>query len=166
LRTLSEDDGPLAKVLYACNRAELTFRNGFARSLLETANGKNGAMAMIALFRELADRLDGRPKQATETRPQRVTIMYRRGDPPPWLPKEALPRGGHPAVTDEVIAATEQAREPDLVPMEGPPEGPFSKYGEGAWRRAAGTAPARAPGAVRGWGDWPGAGACRWWGAR
>jgi hypothetical protein len=104
----------------------LTFRNGFARSMLETANGKNGAMAMIALFRELADRLDGRPKQATETRQQRVTVMYRRGDPPPWLPKEALPRGAQPA-TAEVTAPTEPAWEPDLVPMEGPPEGPFSR---------------------------------------
>jgi hypothetical protein len=83
LRMPWEDDGPLAKVLYACNGAELIFRNGFARTMLETANGKNGARAMIALFREVADRLDGRPKQATETRPQRVTIMYKRGDPPP-----------------------------------------------------------------------------------
>jgi hypothetical protein len=70
---------------------------------------------------------DGRPKQATETRPQRVTIMYRRGDPPPWLPKEALPRGGQPAVTAEVTPPTEPAWEPDLVPMEGPPEGPFAR---------------------------------------
>jgi hypothetical protein len=84
-------------------------------------------MAALAALREFADRLDGRPKQATETRQQRVTIMYRRGDPPPWLPKEALPRGGQPAVTAEVAAPTGPAWEPDLVPMEGPPEGPFSR---------------------------------------
>jgi hypothetical protein len=48
-------------------------------------------------------------------------------DPPPWLPKEALPRGGQPAVTAEVTPPTEPAWEPDLVPMEGPPEGPFAR---------------------------------------
>jgi hypothetical protein len=76
---------------------------------------------------EFADRLDGRPKQAPETRQQRVTIIYRRGDPPPWLPPEMLPRGAQAAATGEVTAPTEPAWEPDLVPMEGPPEGPSSR---------------------------------------
>jgi hypothetical protein len=37
-----------------------------------------------------------------------------------------LPRGAQ-AATAEVTAPTEPAKEPDLVPMEGPPEGPFSR---------------------------------------
>jgi hypothetical protein len=52
---------------------------------------------------------------------------YRRGDPPPWLPKEVLPPSAQAAATPEVTAPTEPTREPDLVPMEGPPEGPFSR---------------------------------------
>jgi hypothetical protein len=82
---------------------------------------------MRAAFREFADRLDGWSKQAIETRQQRVTIMYKRGDPPPWLPKETLPPSAQAVATAEVTAPTEPAWEPDLVPMEGPPEGPSSR---------------------------------------
>jgi hypothetical protein len=73
----------------------LNARAAFARTLVLAANGAYGPIAALAAFREFADRLDGRPKQATETRRQRVTIMYRRGDPPPWLPKE---HGDKPAL--------------------------------------------------------------------
>jgi hypothetical protein len=52
--------------------------------------------------------------------------MYKRRDPPPWLPKDLLPPGAQVA-TAEVTAPTEPACEPDLVPMEGPPEGPSSR---------------------------------------
>jgi hypothetical protein len=105
----------------------LAARSAFARTLVLAANGAYGPMAALAALREFADRLDGRPKQATETRQQRVTIMYRRGDPPPWLPKEVLPSSAQAAATPEVTAPTDPGWEPDLVPMEGPPEGPFSK---------------------------------------
>jgi hypothetical protein len=106
----------------------MTVRNGFARSMLETANGKNGAMAMIALFREFADRLEGRPKQATESRQRRVTLLIRQGDPPPpWLPeevqKEIQAQASGPGTAGPAGTASSAAPEPDLVPMEGPPEG-------------------------------------------
>jgi hypothetical protein len=97
-----------------------------AANPFEVGSWRSSGPVAIASAERMADRLDGRPKQATETRPQRVTIMYRRGDPPPWLPKDMLPPSAQPA-TAEVTSPTEPTRESDLVPMEGPPEGPFSR---------------------------------------
>jgi hypothetical protein len=71
--------------LLACNGAGLNARAACARTLVLAANGAYGTMAGLAALPEFADRLDGRPKQMAEARQQRVTIMYRRGDPPPWL---------------------------------------------------------------------------------
>jgi hypothetical protein len=127
LQAVWDDDGDLAQELLSLNGAKLPYRAAVARAFILVANDVEHPLIAIASVERMADRLDGRPKQATETRQQRVTVMYRRGDPPPWRPPEALPRGGQPAVTAEVTAPTEPACEPDLVPMEGPPEGPFSR---------------------------------------
>jgi hypothetical protein len=127
LRAVWDDDGDLAQELLSLNGAKLPYRAPVARAFILAANDVEHPLIAIASVERMADRLDGRPKQATETRPQRVTIMYRRGDPPPWLPKEVLPPSAQAAATPEVTAPTEPTREPDLVPMEGPPEGPFSR---------------------------------------
>jgi hypothetical protein len=81
-RALWDDDGALAAELLACNGDVMPLRSAFARGMLETANNPVLPMARLALWREFADRLDGKPTQHKEVRESRVTVMYKRGDPP------------------------------------------------------------------------------------
>jgi hypothetical protein len=66
----------------------LPLRAAIARNLLQAANDPQHPLAALAILRELGDRLDGKSTPRTEQREVRQTIIYKAGDPPPWLKSE------------------------------------------------------------------------------